>query len=66
MSDKFYYKKIGKKFSQSEWDKVSERVSENLSAYIKLTSVSSNDVQRLITVQIFKQAKMAKICFDWH
>ena len=27
----------------------------NLSADIKLTSVSSNDVQLLITVQLFKQ-----------
>ena len=37
----------------------------NLSADIKLTSVSSNDVQFLITVQLFKQTKMVKICFDW-
>ena len=29
----------------------------NLSADIKLTSVSSNDVQLLITVQLFKDAQ---------
>ena len=34
----------------------------NLSADIKLTSVSSNDVQIFITVQLFKQIKMVKIC----
>ena len=38
----------------------------NLSADIKLTSVSSNDVQLVITVQLFKQTKMVKICFDWN
>ena len=38
----------------------------NLSADIKLTSVSSNDVHVLITVQLFKQTKMVKICFDWN
>ena len=38
----------------------------NLSADIKLTSVSSNDVQLLITVQLFKQTKMVKICFGWN
>ena len=32
---------------------------------IKLASVSSNVVQLLITVQLFKQTKMVKICFDW-
>ena len=29
-------------------------------------SVSSNDVQLLITVQLFKQTKTVKICFDWN
>ena len=38
----------------------------NLSADIKLTSVSSNDIQLLITIQLFKQTKMIKICFDWN
>ena len=38
----------------------------NLSADIKLTSVSSNAVQFLITVQLFKLIKMIKICFDWN
>ena len=38
----------------------------NLSADTKLTSASSNDVQLLITVQLFKQTKMVKICFDWN
>ena len=38
----------------------------DLSADKKLTSVSSNDVQLLITVQLFKQTKMVKICFDWN
>ena len=35
----------------------------SLSADIKLTSVSSNDVQILITVQLFKQTKMVKNMF---
>ena len=34
----------------------------NLSADIKLTSISSNDGQLLITVQTM----MIKICFDWN
>ena len=38
----------------------------NLSADIELTSVSSNAVQLLITVQLFKLTKMVKLCFDWH
>ena len=38
----------------------------NLSADIKLTSVSSNAVQLLITVQLFKLTKMVNICFDWN
>ena len=38
----------------------------NLSADIKLTSVSSNAVQLLITVQLFKLTKMVKICFYWN
>ena len=38
----------------------------NLSADIQLTSVSSDDVQLLITVQLFKQTKMVKLCFDWN
>ena len=38
----------------------------NLSANIQLTSVRSNDVQLLITVQLFKQTKMVKIGFDWN
>ena len=38
----------------------------NLSASIKLTSVSSTDVQLLITVQLFKQTKMVKISSDWN
>ena len=38
----------------------------NFSADIKLTSVSSNDVQLLFTVQLFKQKKVVKICFDWN
>ena len=33
----------------------------NLSADIKLTSVSSNVVQLLITVQLFKQTNMVKM-----
>ena len=36
----------------------------NFSADIKLTSVSSNAVQLSITVQLFKQTKMVKTCFD--
>ena len=38
----------------------------NFSADIKLTSVSSNAVQLLITVKLFKQTKMVKIRFDWN
>ena len=38
----------------------------NLSANIKLTSISSNAVQLLITIQLFKLTKMVKICFDWN
>ena len=38
----------------------------NLSAVIKLTSVSSHDVQLLITEQLFKQTKMVKLCFHWN
>ena len=38
----------------------------NFSADIKLTSVSPNAVQLLITIQLFKQTKMVKICFDWN
>ena len=38
----------------------------NLSADIKLTSASSNAVQLLITVQLFKLTKIVKICFDWN
>ena len=32
----------------------------------KVDFISSNDVQLLITVQLFKQTKMVKICFDWN
>ena len=38
----------------------------NLSADIKLTSVSSNAVRLLITVHLLKLTKMVKICFDWN
>ena len=34
----------------------------NFSADIRLTSVSSNAVQLLITVQLFKQTKIVRIC----
>ena len=60
----------------NEWmnEKVSDWVSEwvnqwmNESANIKLTSVNSNDVQLLISVQLFKETKYkrVKICFDWN